>query len=351
MDDGNESRILKWKDAKINEWRTGGKLRTRFPREADFRTWMDGQIRKAIQKQQQSRVSASLKLRELRDKVWAKVHTWIPATGPLSGKTPVTSWKEFYNETKATIDASSKKVLTDMLTWPLTLSNALHGHMYDAKAGARAKTTVHVLGYSDTVEGERFKHAFSPLADLLPPSRFQKVDIVCVGPEVGSKLHRKSHDVSPTVRMHFLKALYHNSKGMMKKMAVAPVPDLVVAFNSGMWCLDARKDIDGSEWSSTIEQLLDSNQLAVLTARSEAEMQSCTRVFSNQWMLKGKPDFTKRTFEEYGAARLIPGKVHFVLEPCANPFRSLVQSHVRTDPGARNAMWAVIKGRSSSSTS
>lgn len=279
--------------------------------------------------------------RELRDKLWSNVHTLIPESEALQDKKFVQSWKEFYTGTKATADASSKRVLTDMLTWPLTLANALHSYLYEEKTPPRLKTTVHVLGYSNTVEGERFKHSFSPLVHLVPPSRFQQVDIVCVGPEVSSKLNKKSHIVSPTVKMHFFKALYHNCKGLKK----FGDPDIVIAFNSGMWCMDARKEIDGSEWSGTIERLLDSKQLVVLTARSEAEMQSCTKVFSNAWMLKGKPDYTKRTFEEYGEDRLIKGRVKFLLRPSVNPFRSLIESHVRTEPGARNAMWAVIQGR------
>mmetsp|Transcript_21458 Transcript_21458/g.31914 ORF Transcript_21458/g.31914 Transcript_21458/m.31914 type:complete len:353 (+) Transcript_21458:102-1160(+) len=349
----NSARIEKWRIDKINEWKSGGKLRTRFPKERAFFVWMSTQIEKALKLQQ----DASLKTRSLRDKLWPTVHTLIPDSSGLKGVPK--DWKEFFKETKSELTTMKQRVVSDMLTWPLTFSNAVEQFFSERKQGEIQELHVHLLGFSATVEGDRFELAFSLLQYLLPESRFPKIVIHCVGPEAiaqkrdnrkkgknktSSKKVSSKHSlmIGKHIQVFFHKSLYHKYLA-----ADATSPQLAIAFNSGMWCVDAREKIDGSRWSETIEILLERKILTVLTARSRKEMNSCIRVFGNEYILKGQPDFSKRTFLEYPPSRLIPGNVKFMMKPTTNPYGSQCLSHIKTEPGARNLIWAAIAGRES----
>ncbi|GAB5373369.1 hypothetical protein AAMO2058_001745200, partial [Amorphochlora amoebiformis] len=342
----------------------GGKLRGRFPQRKAFERWMQGQIQKAISKTQDATLNAAIKARKARDLLWPKIHTLIPDTSGLAQIKDVTSWSKFFQITDCKLGANERRALTDMLTWPLTLFKAIQrfcpsesiAKPMEAKGGSEDKIMsqgieVHILGFSASVEGERFKDAFRPLCDLLPVSRYPRVELVCIGPEVGNKLAAKKcnpvrigEDIhSSNIWMRFENRLYH--KSMCGTKANKTKPDLVVAFNSGMWCVDARRRIDGSAWSDTLEILLDNNLTTVITARSEKELSSCVRVFSFSQILKGEPDYSKRTFSEYSSSQLMEGNVRFLMEPVKNSFGSLVPSHAQTEPGARNRMWAAFKGR------
>jgi hypothetical protein len=226
------------------------------------------------------------------------------------------------------IKATKHRILSELLTCPLTLSFAINKiyahlpwlmekeHLSVLILGSRAESTLPMRWWTES------------LLTIMKDSKMKELSLQHIGPEINQQRHTaltSSSIAGRTIQTRHLRdsqlALHNRSD----KYPLLLGCDLIVAFNPGF----AANHESVRSWKPTIELLMQTKRPVLATAHSNADLRRDLAHLDKLSML-----------EDDSGLQLGDGCIDMILEPCRNPFRSHQINH---DPLAQASDQAIAR--------